>query len=452
MEWRTGFRGTKITVLGLGVLGRGVNVAKFFAEAGAKVTVTDQKPEEELVSSVRRLKRYKNISFVLGRHRLSDFRRADFIIKAAGVPLDSPYVAEAKKHDIPVLMDASLFVRLAPEGVVFVGVTGTRGKSTVAYLIHSILCAAGRRAFLGGNIRGMATLPLLRKVRAGDTIVLELDSWQLQGFGDAKISPHIAVFTSLLPDHFNYYGGRMRRYRADKENIFKYQRAGDFLILGAQAVKAIGRPRVKSRVIVARKGSVPAGWRPRIPGEHNRGNIACARAACRILGVPEKVIQKGVEDFPGVPGRLQHIAKKKGVLYYNDTTGTTPDALQAALRALGDSSAKAAKNIVLIAGGSDKGLSYAIIRKDVGKTVKSLVLLEGTATAKIISALAGSRKKTLHVPVLFAANMREAVRAAASLAKRGDIVLFSPGAASFGMFQNEFDRGERFVKEVRKLP
>src|ERR1035437_2446809 len=178
------FKGKKITIMGLGLLGRGIGYTKFLAECEAVLTVTDLKTEKELAISVKTLKKYKNITFVLGEHRLEDFRDQDMIMKAAGVPLDSIYIKEAKKNKIPVEMDVSLFAKCARD-VTIVGITGTRGKSMTTMLTYEILKgnakALKRKVYLGGNVRGVATLPLLKKVKSGDIVVCELDSWQLQG-------------------------------------------------------------------------------------------------------------------------------------------------------------------------------------------------------------------------------------------------------------------------------
>src|SRR3989338_5869732 len=171
------FRGKKITIMGLGLLGRGVGDARYLAECGAELIVTDLKSREQLAESVAQLKSFPNIQFVLGEHRLEDFRGRDLILKAAGIPLDSPYIAEAKKNKIPVRMSADLFAEIS--GVPIIGVTGTRGKSTVAHMIYEILKTGlglnhsegmvGRTTpykgvVLGGNVRGVSTLPLLHEV------------------------------------------------------------------------------------------------------------------------------------------------------------------------------------------------------------------------------------------------------------------------------------------------
>src|SRR3989338_2505016 len=232
------FRNKKVTVIGINPEGRGVQDAEFLARYGAKVIATDTKNEKDLKESVARLKKYKNISFVLGGHRLSDFQNKDLVIRAAGAPLNSIYLKEAKKNGIDIKTDETLFLKLAPK-IILVGVTGTKGKSTVSHLIYEILKSARHRVFLAGNVRGQAAFPLLEKVKEGDVVVMELDSWKLQGFGSAKISPRVAVFTNFYRDHLNYYKGDMKKYFGDKSNIFKYQKNGDTLIAGKSAKDAI---------------------------------------------------------------------------------------------------------------------------------------------------------------------------------------------------------------------
>jgi UDP-N-acetylmuramoylalanine--D-glutamate ligase len=492
--------------MGLGLLGRGVGVAKFLAECGAVLTVTDLKDKIVLAPSLAKLKKYQNIRYVLGEHRLEDFRSADMIIKAAGVPLDSPFIAEARARGVPIKMDASLFAELASVGVCIVGVTGTRGKSTTTQLIYEIVqhvfarsrsdeaistyakatadkrfardddksCRSSDvrfkntkkhpRVFLAGNVRGTATLPLLKKVQPGDFVVLELDSWQLQGFGDAKISPHVAVFTTFFDDHLNYYNGDRGQYLKDKAQIFLSQVTGNrepgtgTLIVGEQAAPAVRKhfPAHAQRMIVARVGDVPQNWKLTIPGEHNRYNAACALAAADALGVPRTVSKHAVESFRGLPGRLELVRELSGVKIYNDTCATTPDATLAALRAL--DSRRQSRRIILIMGGADKGLDMSALLKEIPKYCRALVLLAGSGTDRLIQntkykiptfaqGFGGAQQNTETV----AATLRDAIRRALGEANRGDKILFSPSFASFGMFKNEYDRGEQFVKIVRSL-
>ena len=441
-DYKQYFKNKKITVMGLGLLGRGIGVVNFLAECGANLLVTDLKNEKELKPSLNELKKFKNIKYVLEKHRLVDFKKCDLIIKAANVPLDSLYIKEARKNNIPIEMDASLFAKLSLATII--GITGTRGKSTVTNIIYNSLKKHSfkkRNVFLGGNIKGIATLPLLKKAKKGDFVVLELDSWQLQGFGDFKISPHVSVFTNLMHDHMNYYKGDIQRYFNDKANIFKYQDRDDYLVVSEQAEQKI-KKRFKNKIkskIIRTKNYIPKNWKINLIGEHNKLNIALAVKTLEILGLSKTVIKKSIENYNGEPGRLELIRKFKEVAYYNDTNATTPDALMAALRALRSNK----NNIILIAGGNNKDLDYKEITEFIIKTVKALILIKGTATDEIISHLSKS--------VDVVDSMGKAFKKAKKLSQKGDIVLLSPGAASFGVFKNEYDRGDQFVKLVKEL-
>ncbi len=440
MDARPYFEGKKITVMGLGLLGRGLGDVRYLAEQGAHLTVTDLKTEAQLATSVEALKRYPNITFVLGEHRLEDFRDRDLVLKAAGVPLDSPYIEEAHQNKIPVKMSSSLFAEIARIPVV--GITGTRGKSTTTHMIHAILERAGKKVLLGGNVRGVSTLALLPQVEEGSVALMELDSWQLQGFGAAKLSPHVAVFTTFFPDHLNYYKDDLDAYLADKANIFLFQEPGDTLVLGAQAAELIQTKYVglmHGWVSIAGAGDLPDSWELRIPGEHNRYDAALAKRACEALGIEEAVIRDALAGFGGVPGRLELVRTVDGVEYYNDTTATTPDATLVALKALGE---KYAGKVILIMGGADKGLDMSALLSAIPEYTKRVELLAGTGTERIRGELPDAE--------VFE-NLVAAVGNARRNAEPGDAIVLSPGFASFGMFQNEFDRGDQFNELVRSL-
>lgn len=450
VDYKAFFKGKRITVMGLGLLGRGVGDVAFLAECGAELVVTDLKTREELKESLIKLKKYNlpagrhgNIKYVLGEHRLEDFRNCDMVLKSAGVPLDSIYIKEAEKHNVPVKMSASLLVELA--GIPSIGVTGTRGKSTVVHMIEHILKTAKKKILVGGNVRGVSNLQLLKEVKGKDFILLELDSWQLQGFGSEKISPNISVFTTFFPDHMKYYAGDMKKYFTDKANIFKYQKRGNVLVAGLQVLPFIkkwgglstSRQGKLTTKMVIPKTELPKGWVLSIKGEHNIYNATLAVEVAKNLKIKDEVIKKAIKSFKGVPGRLEFIREVRGVKYYNDTTATTPEATIVALRALGEES-----NIVLIAGGSDKGLEMDFLVREIPRYTKSVILLSGSGTNFIKNKITNS---------LEASSMVEAVRLAKEFAEKGDIVLLSPAFASFGMFKNEYDRGDQFVKIVKKL-
>ncbi|MBI5742695.1 MAG: UDP-N-acetylmuramoyl-L-alanine--D-glutamate ligase [Candidatus Niyogibacteria bacterium] len=441
------FKNKKIILLGLGILGRGVNVTKFLAECGAELLVTDLKTAEQLATALKELKKFKNITYRLGGHDLKDFQRGDMLIKAAGVPLDSPYVAEARKNNIPVEMDASLFAKLTE--ATLIGITGTRGKSTTTQLIYHLLKKSGKKVFLGGNVKGLATLPLLKKARRGDFVVLELDSWQLQGFGDSGISPHIAVFTNFLPDHQNYYGGSMARYFADKANIFKYQKTGDFFVTLAATSRTIKKYKGKALAQTLIAPPLAKSWILKIPGEHNRENAALAATVGRILKIPQAKVRAALASFSGVAGRLELIYDKKGTSIYNDTTSTTPDAAIAGIEALAENKNK--KKFILITGGMDKGLDFAKLAKVIKQNVlpENLFLLAGSATVRIVAALVRIKYFQKMAPQVFD-NLQDIVYTVGR-APKGKTVLFSPAAASFEKFKNEFDRGERFNNLIEEV-
>jgi len=431
MFWKDFFSGKRVTLMGLGLLGRGIGDAAFLAQCGAKLLVTDRKNKDELSSSLAQLAQHKNVSYILGEHRIEDFKHCDMVIKAAGVPLDSPYIAEARKNGVPVYMTTALFAKFAREaGATLVGITGTRGKSTVTHLIYHVLKNSGRQVHLGGNVRGLSTLALIPGVQAGDIAVLELDSWQLQGFGDLKISPDIAVFTNLMPDHLNYYP-TMEQYFSDKANIFKNQKKGDVLFVRGEVRSLVegARPPVAPVVPPA----LSKEWKLKLRGEHNRENAALAVAVLRALGVAEEKIRAGLESFESVEGRLQLLTEINGCTVYNDNNATTPDATVVALRSFD-------KKVILIAGGADKGLDTAPLLRAMAEHSKKVLLLEGTGTDRIKNELPNT---TIYRSVA------DAVGDALDATEPGDVVLFSPGFASFGLFKNEYDRNDQFIRAVQ---
>lgn len=430
------FTGKKITVMGLGLLGRGVGDVRYLAEQGAELIVTDLKSEAELADSLALLAAFPAITYVLGEHRLEDFRNRDYILKAAGVPLDSPYIEEARKAGIPIKMSASWFLELA--GIPAIGVTGTRGKSTVTHMLNAILTEAGLSVQLGGNVRGVSTLALLKDVQPEDIALLELDSWQLQGFGEAALSPHIAVFTTFMPDHMNYYRDDMDAYLRDKANIFFYQGPEDVLVLGSQCAELLAEQygnHMQAHTLTVGAHDFRADWTLTLPGEHNRYDAALAVEAARALDIDDAVIEAALAQFAGVPGRLQLVRTVNGVDFYNDTNATTPDATLAALAALD-------APVTLIMGGADKGLAMEKLLEALPDQAGRVLLLAGTGTERVRSQIEGA-------PVFD--TLEDAVADAVAHAHEGDAVLFSPAFASFGMFKNEYDRGDRFDAIVKAL-
>ena len=443
------FAGKKITQMGLGLLGRGAGDAMFLAAQGADLIVTDLKTKEELGEPAEKLEAFPNVTLVLGEHRIEDFEKRDLVIYSASIPKTSSYLVHAKEQGIPLTMSSALFAKYTPATVV--GITGTRGKSTVAYLLYHILCTAERKTFLGGNIKGVSTLAHLPESSADEIAVLELDSWQLQGFGHEKISPQYAVFTSFMRDHMDYYKNDMDAYLEDKAQIFLHQKEGDVLVLEEKLVPLLqekyGKEIHRGKVVIAQHERTLNGFSLRnsaLIGEHNRRNVSCAVEAARLLGVGDAAIQKALDAFVAAPGRMEKRRDINGVAFYNDTNATTPEATAAGVSALSEVTDG---KIILIAGGASKGLDVSVLCEVIEKHVDALILLPGTGTDEARDELEAATPGTVQT----AETMVDAVSQAHALAVEGDAVILSPGFASFGLFKNEYDRGDQFNKAVETL-
>jgi UDP-N-acetylmuramoylalanine--D-glutamate ligase len=432
------FKDKQVTVMGLGLLGRGIGDTAFLAKCGANLTVTDTKTQEELATSLASLAQFPDIIYHLGEHTLTDFQKKDFILKAAGVPYDSEFIAHAHELEIPVYMSAALVSQIilkANIGVTIIGVTGTRGKSTVTQMVAHVLASSGMRVFLGGNVRGVANLPLLEALEEGDYLVLELDSWQLQGFGDLKISPNIAVFTSFMDDHMNYYKNDKELYFNDKANVYRHQTEYDVLIASAQAASEI-LMREKVAILVPEKNV----FETKLIGEHNQVAARLTYEVCSQCGLEDEEIRQAIASFAPVEGRLQDLGifgVEKNIQVFNDNNATTGDAVIAAIEAINQTYTK---KPFLIIGGTDKGLPLTSLEQMLLIGVKDTIFLAGTGTDKI--NLPQDKKFT---------TLTECVDKVFDLAQDGDIILFSPGFASFSeYFHNEYERNDAFIKAVEK--
>lgn len=438
-KFKQAYQGKRVLVMGLGLLGGGVGVAKFFSEIGAKTAVTDLKSEKELAASLEELLGF-GIEFILGKHQEKDFQKADLIIRNPAVSRSSPFLEIARQAGVKIAMDTALFAKFCSRPMI--GVTGTRGKTTTATLIYELLRGAGKEAILGGNVQSAASLPLLKKLRERTWVVLELSSWELQGFIQEKISPHIAVITNIYPDHLNRYSS-LEEYITDKKAIFKYQAKKDFLIINQEnkIIRKIARD-AKSQLVWFQADDLPLDWRLRLPGRHNQANAAAAYQTGKILGLYPQWMRPVLETFQGVSFRLEKVAEIDGVKYINDTTSTTPEAAIAALDSL-------VEPIILLAGGASKNLDLDQLAEAIVKKTKAVALLEGTATDELETSI--KRKNGTNKILGRFDDLKTAVAAARKIAQAGEVILLSPGCASFGMFVNEYDRGQKFNQIVKEL-
>ncbi len=454
--------GARVLIMGLGAHGGGAASARYCAEAGAGVTVTDLRPEEELANGIAALSGLP-IRYVLGRHEESDFRDADIVVKNPAVRRSIPLLRLAKRIET----DISLF--LADYAGPVLAVTGTKGKSTSASALHHILLEDFPGARLGGNIT-VSPLTFAADLTGSEPVVLELSSFQL---GDLLLTPAgrerrlpgfaVSAVTNLMRDHQDYYGS-MQRYAADKAVIFRDQEPGSWCLLSDEDEwtrsfapprpdRVIRFPHSRTRtdrneaafdagegILVLPSESVRTALVPRhtrLRGEHMRTNLLFAGVAAYVFGVSPEVVRRRTADFAGVPHRLERVATIDGVTYVNDSAATIAEATAAALSSM-------TQPTHLIAGGSDKGVPIDAFT-DIASAARSIHLLAGTATDRIVNLL---EEHGLEYAGPYT-SLQSALDAAAGDAKAGETVLLSPGCASFGMFQNEFDRGDQFRSLVQ---
>jgi len=457
-----------VLILGLGSYpqGSGSSALRYLHACGAKLIVSDIKSSKDLNPQLKRLKSLKGIRYIFGTHDLP-LKGIDLIIKNPGVRVDHPLLRQAEKLNIPVETDISLFMREVENPII--GITGTRGKSTTTTLIHQLMRQKYPSAQMGGNIK-VSPLTFIKKLsgKAGKRrvpVILELSSWQANIFKSIKRSPQVAVVTNIMIDHLNMYPS-FGAYVADKRLIYKYQNSGDIVVLNKDNDRTFAMSRdAKSQVYffsvkplavkergayVNSKGDiifqdglirtkVLKSAELKLPGVHNLYNVLAAVTVAMTQGVSLTRIQSVLRKFKGIDSRLEMIREFKGIKFFNDTTATTPDATIAAIKSFD-------RAPILICGGTDKKLIFNDLADLINKKVKRLVLLPGTATEQLKKKLAIKRLKPVEVT-----SMREAIQSALKLAVKGDIILLSPGAASFGLFKNEFDRGEQFNKIVKNL-
>ncbi len=456
-KWYTPYlKDKKITKMGLGPLGRSFGDIVFLVKAGADVLVTDYRDSEDVQASVAKLRKLFNqeentrLKFVLGKHQICDFEDADMVLSASAVPLDSPYLRAALSKKVPVYTSAALLFELVHKelpDVTTIGITGTKGKSTTTDMIEKMLQTSAAAYHIAGNVRGVANLPVLATVQDGDIILAELDSWQLQGFGFRTLSPDISVFTSFFEDHLNYYRGSMKKYFKDKSYIYKFQNKQQSCFVSKQAKKQITIYDENAQVTVVTPKILPLTWKPKVIGSHNLDNLALAYAVGKRLGLAETKIKKALTSYSSMEGRLELVGAKQGVIFYNDNNSTTPESTIANLKALRSHYSKKGKepHCVWIGGGADKDFDYTSFAKKITRLSNVQIMFTGKATEKICKDMQASDQ------LFVADSMKDAITITKEQMKRGSIVILSPAAASFGVFKNEYDRGDQYLKAVRKI-
>ncbi len=432
------FEKKKVLILGLGLNEGGVGAARFFSKAGAKVRVTDIKSKEDLEQSLKALEEYKDIEYTLGEHKYEDIDWADIIIRNPALRPDNPYRQYAQKAGKRVELDMGILLDFIDSKKV-IGVTGTKGKSTTTSLLYKILQEAQKKVVFAGNI-GKSVLDVLDVIDEDHLLLLEISSFQLEAWQEHKVSPHWALITNIYPDHLNYHYDFEDYVRA-KKVIADFQEDKDILFLRKDDPVTTSddfKETILSQIKFFSKDDLPDGFKPELKGDHNLDNIAASVALAKALDVPEKIALSAAKEFKGIEFRLELIKQLGQLKIYNDSASTNPDSSIQALKAL--------PNSILIAGGMNKNLVYKDYAYWIDRLATEVYFLEGSATEEIKFYLKDKEK------------MRSTYRDLRTLLqdlKKSEMgsktVLFSPGATSFNLFDNEFDRGRKFNKAVKEV-
>ena len=439
----TSWHNKKVLVMGLGIQGGGVGVARYFATHGAQVLVTDLRTQDELAYSISELAQYQNITYHLGGHHEDDFFHTDYIVKGPSIRWDNIYIEEALKRGIPVIMETAYFARHTK--ATLIGVTGTRGKSTTTTCIYSTLknFYTKGEVYISGNIPGTCSIELLDKANENDIVVLELSSWQLSGFHRVQVSPQYAVFTNIYEDHFNYYEN-MQKYVYDKTAIFIYQQSTDHLITTSKTLEVLQSLQIDIPSQIEKcKGDDFEGELINIRGDHNRLNAALAlRTVEKVMpGFDKQAISTFIGGFQTMKFRQEIVAVIDRVTIVNDSTSTTPISTITAIETFLD------RQIILILGGNSKKLSMRDLVQVIEASkerIYKIFFLKGTMTDEIYPLL--SKVEGVILSEIYE-DFTQAIHDSVKTTKNTNIpsyVLFSPGATSFAQFRNEFERGEKF--------
>lgn len=465
----TDIAGERVTVMGLGGFGGGAAAVRFLVERGATVRVSDQRSAEQLEDSIAELDDLPGVDWQLGEHDWSHFEDADFVVVNPAVPPRHPIVQKLDAADVPLSSEMNLFWSLNPGRVI--AVTGSNGKSTTTALIHSILEADGQRCWLGGNI-GRSLLPHLDEISSADWVVLELSSFQLHMLDRIKARPDIAVVTNFAPNHLDWHG-TLEEYRHAKQTILRWQTSDDFCILNGDDSDVTAWPRLSkttfafstppekplpeqdtAQVWLDESGTARVlrrNHKPRIiefpigdwctlRGRHNLSNALLGTTAAQLAGATEDAIRNGLGQFEPLPHRLQLVGEFQGRRFYNDSISTTPESTIAALDSFDEP-------VVILAGGYDKQVDLTSMSSRIAERAKAAALLG--QTSQMLKE--GIADRNAEMPIAITHDFNSAFAWAFKQSSSGDVILLSPGCASYDWFTSFIDRGEKFCRLVEQL-
>lgn len=448
------FNGKKVSILGLGR--SGVALSKILRKCGADVFVSDENISVELESRVRELLDH-GIRGELGAHSDAVYKGRDILVVSPGISMYHPVLEVARKEGITVMGEVEVAYRLSKSPII--AVTGTNGKSTTVTLLHQVLCDAGRKAILAGNI-GKPLVGEIFDNPHSEWIVAEISSFQLETTIDFR--PRIGVLLNITDDHRDRHRS-LEEYVAKKSRLFENQKKEDFSVFNDddETVRAVARNVTSEKYYFSLTHPVSRGsfasdgviyWENGaasgrvlsleenpLRGAHNLENILATITVAKIAGISDSVIAESLRSFTALRHRLEYVATIKGVDFIDDSKGTNPGAVIAALGSFD-------RPVILIAGGKDKDMDFTGLGAVIAGKTKMLVVI-GESSQKIAAATRECGMNRIYE----AQSLREALHESFDSAEPGDIVLLSPSCASFDMFKSAEDRGDKFREIVQEL-
>jgi len=461
------FKNKKVLIVGLGM--SNIAVIKYLAGKGlALLTVTDLKSKNELKESVKKVQEFfPNAHFVLGEHNINDFLCADIVIRSPSILPNTRFIEKAIDAGVNVETDMSLFFKLAPtiksmafrerktykvlersqlaggaKGPYIIGITGTKGKTTTATFLAKVIVEQGFHTILAGNM-GIPIMAKLEMVRPETWVVIELSSFMCGSLKRHKLSPKIAVYTNLFHDHLDKYK-TFEEYKSDKKALFLNQNKTDIVLINKndKGLQDFVQG-IQSKILFFGAKDIPAHVVLKVKGPHYRNNIAAAFVLAKELNWNMNKVIASAESFIGLEHRMEQLDIINGIEFINNSAATNPGAFLADIQMI----AQQKKSIFLLTGGSDKNLDFNKMADFINNTglIKGAVLFKGSGTDRLREYLDPIKI------ICVCNNMPEAFAEIVKSVVRGSVVILNPGCASFGMFKNEFDRGEQFKKQVEKL-
>ncbi len=430
----------KIALLGLGLENQ--SLLKFLIKKNSKIdlTICDLRNKNEINKILKKIKINKKIKLQTEKNFNNNLEEFSLLFRSPGWPISCPGIQKAIQMGSKLSSPMNLFFQLCPTKNI-IGVSGSKGKGTTSSLIYQIINNNNKKCFLGGNI-GIAPFEFINKIRKNDFVVLELSSFQLE---DLSYSPKIAVLTNIFKEHLSpadptnpNFHKNFKFYVDAKINIAAYQKKDEYLIVNQKIKKYLKKYKLKSKIIYFQKSKTKS----KLVGDFNQENIAAAEIVAKILKINKKIITKTINNFSNLEHRLEFVRQINNVNYFDNSFSTTPESTIADLKSF-------KKNIILLAGGSDKGANFLKLAKEIKKRVKLIIFFPGKGSDRIIKSL-----KSVNFPsekIKTCNNMQAAVKLANQKSTEKDTVLLSTACASFGIFKNYKERGSLFKEAVQKL-